>query len=314
MSDIHAALVEEAGAAPRFRSMPDPVAGPGQEIVDVLAVGIHQVTRGIASGRHYVRRQVPFVPGVDGVVRRADGSLAAVIGPETGTMAQRLAVDPSALIPLPDGDPALLAASLNPVISSWMAVRARVDVVGRAVLVLGATGTSGAAAVRVVRHLGATRVVAAGRDETRLAALGADADAVVPLGDPDRAAAALAAEAADVDVVLDYLWGPVTELALRAILGARADESQLLDWIEIGSVAGAEITLPAGALRSRALRLSGSGIGSTPAETFRREAPLAAAAILAGVTGVTPRRVPLTDVEEAWAHDDAPGERTVIML
>lgn len=314
MPNINVALVEELGAAPRFRSVPEPVAGPGQEIVDVLAVGIHQVTRGIASGRHYVRRQVPFVPGVDGVARRADGSLVAVIGPDTGTMAQRLAVAPSALIPLPDGDPALLAASLNPVMSSWMALRTRIDVTGRSVLVLGATGASGAAAVHVARHLGASRIIAAGRDESRLAALGSAADAVVALGDVDRAAVALAAEAADVDIVLDYLWGPVTEMALGAILRARADESQLLDWVEIGSIAGAEITLPAGALRSKALRLSGSGFGSTPPEVFRREAPRAAAAIIAGATGVVPRPVPLADVEEAWTRVDVPGERTVIML
>lgn len=313
MSANHAALVEVRGEAPCYRTVPEPVADAGQEVVEILAVGVHHVTRGIASGRHYVHRDLPIVPGVDGVARRADGSLSVVFAPETGTMVQRLAVDPSTLIPIQDVDPAVLAGSLNPVISAWMALRGLGDITGRSVLVLGATGTSGSMAVRVARHLGASRIVAAGRDEVRLAALGSVVDATVRLGEA-RAAAVLAAAAADVDIVLDYLWGPVTEMALGTILRARADDTQLLDWVQIGSMAGDDIALPAGALRAKALRLSGSGFGSVPFESYLHEVPNAAAAIAAGVCEVQPRPVVLADVEEAWSYTDAPGERTVIML
>src|SRR6218665_1761576 len=194
-----------------------------------------------------------------------------------------------------------------------MALRALGDITGRSVLVLGATGSSGSMAVRIARHLGAARVIAAGRDESRLAELSGIADAIVPLGDPDRAATALA-EASDVDIVLDYLWGPVTEMALGAILRARADDTQLLDGVQIGGMAGPGITLPAGALRSKALRLSGSGFGSTPFEVYRREIPDAAKAIVDGVTVIRPVTFPLREVETAWTHDVRAGERTVILL
>ena len=316
MSDIRTALVETFGEPPRVRTIPAPLPEPGREVVDVLAVGVHHVTRSITAGSHYASRdRLPLIPGVDAVVRRSDGSLGLVIAPGTGTMSQRLAVDPATLIPLPDGDPAVFAATLNPLISSWMVLTQRVPLVpGASVLVLGATGTSGFLAVQAARHLGAGRIIAAGRDPERRQALSAaGADAVVAL-DREDAAGMLAASAADVDVVLDYLWGPVTRMSLEAVLRARADETRLLDWVQIGSVAGSEIALPAAALRSNALRLSGSGFGSVPFSAYGREVPRAAAAVASGEMVVEPRRAPLAEVEAAWSHRDAPGERTVIIL
>jgi len=316
MAEIRTALVEAFGEPPRERGIPAPFARPGQEIVDVLAVGVHHVTRGIASGAHYASSgRLPLVPGVDGIVRRADGSLAFVAAPGTGTMSAQLAVDPRALVPLPDGDPAVYAATLNPLISSWMVLTERVPLApGADVLVFGATGTSGFLAVQAARHLGAGRVIAAGRNPERLEALrAAGADEIVELGQ-DSTPAALAAAAADVDVVLDYLWGPVTGTALEAILRARGDETRLLDWVQIGSLAGAEISLPAAALRSNALRLSGSGFGSVPFAAYVRELPRAAALVASGELVVEPVRVTLAEVETAWANEDAPGRRTVVML
>ena len=93
---------------------------------------------------------------------------------------------------------------MNPAMSSWVALRRRIAFQpGAAVLVLGATGNAGRLAVQIARHLGAGHVVAAGRDAERLAALaGLGADVTVSLDDD-----ALGGAAADVDVVIDYLWG-----------------------------------------------------------------------------------------------------------
>src|SRR5271154_5654678 len=88
--------------------------------------------------------------------------------------------------------------------------RGRVPIeAGQSVLVLGATGNAGTMAVQVAKRLGAGRVVGAGRDRARLDALSAiGADALVPLtDDADATAAALGVAAAEVDIVLDYLWG-----------------------------------------------------------------------------------------------------------
>src|SRR5262249_50319766 len=140
-----------------------------------------------------------------------------------------------------------VAAAMNPAMSSWVALRRRVPVQpGQCVLILGATGNAGAMAVQVARRLGAGRVVGAGRDAARLRALiPAGADDVVQLTSAARATgAALAAAAAETDIVLDYLWGAPAQQAITALLTARPDRSRALDWIQIGAVAGPAIELP----------------------------------------------------------------------
>lgn len=319
MNTIGAAVVEIPGQSPRYRSVPVPQASIGGEVVDVIAVGVHPVTRGVAAGLHYASAErLPMIPGVDGVVRRADGSLAFVIAGDTGTLAERIVINPAKAIPLPtNADPAIVAATMNPVMSSLVVLRARVPfAAGQSVLVLGATGSAGSMAVRVARHLGAGRVIAAGRNEERLDALRLEgADDVVMLGaDADATAAALAAAAADVDVVLDYVWGPLSEHVMDAILAARADAAKVLDWVQIGSTGGSAITLDGSALRSSALRISGSGFGSVSPQVYRKELPEAAAAIVKGVLAIRPCCFSLADIEEAWENVDAPGERTVVVI
>ncbi len=100
---------------------------------------------------------------------------------------------------------------------------------------------------------------------------------------------------------------------MPAILRARTDSTQILDWVQVGSVGGAAITLEGAALRSNAVRVSGSGFGSVSPEVYRREPPEAAAAIGSGALVVHPRRFALADVKAAWAHVDERGERTVIV-
>ncbi|WP_216207346.1 quinone oxidoreductase family protein [Amycolatopsis aidingensis] len=319
MSMINAALLESFDEPPHFRSIPAPTAAPGQEEVDVLAVGVHPATRGIAAGKHYTSpKTLPALAGADAVVRRADGSLAYVMVMGAGALAERIVIDPAVAIPVPDGtDPAVLAATMNPALSSWGALRTRVPFqAGQSVLVHGATGNAGSMAVKVARHLGAGRVIAAGRNRSRLGELTAEgADDIVRLTpDQDATAAALAEAAANVDVVLDYVWGPPTELAMRAVLGARTQHTRLLDWVQIGGMGGDAITLSGHALRSNAFRVLGSGFGSVDMQVMRREFTELVAAIAAGGMAVRPYPFPLDQVEAAWAHQDAPGERTVIVL
>jgi NADPH:quinone reductase-like Zn-dependent oxidoreductase len=209
-----------------------------------------------------------------------------------------------------------VAAAMNPAMSSWIALRRRIAFEpGQSVLVLGATGNAGAMAVRVARRLGAGRVVGAGRDPARLAALvPAGADEVVRLTDnADATAEALAAAAADADIVIDYLWGRPAQQAIMALLTARDDRSRPLDWIQIGAVAGPTIELPSVALRSANFRLQGSGQGSVSPRTYLAELPSLVDEITAGTIAVRANAVPLADVEDAWARSETPGERTVLV-
>src|SRR3984957_16581442 len=223
---MYAAVVTSFDKPPAYREFPDPVARSDDEIVvAVVASGLHRRVRSQANGSHYTSSdELPLVPGIDGVGRAPDGTLRYFVLPDTtmGAMAQRTVVDLRRSVVLPPGsDPVLIAAAMNPAMSSWVALRRRITFQpGQDVLVLGATGSAGRMAVQGPRRLGAGRVTGAGRQPAALAALpGLGADATVSLdGDPDETAARLGAAAADVDVVLDYLWGPPAAAAMAAIV------------------------------------------------------------------------------------------------
>jgi NADPH:quinone reductase-like Zn-dependent oxidoreductase len=260
-----------------------------------------------------------MIPGVDGVGRLPDGQRIYFVVPDDtwGSMAERAVVDPRRTIPLPDNaDVAKIAAAMNPAMSSWVALRRRVPLqAGQSVLVLGATGNAGAMAIQVAKRLGAGRVVGAGRSLARLAELPAiGADEVVALDD-DREATAerLAKAAAEVDIVIDYLWGEPAALTMMALVKARADQSRLLEWIQIGAMAGPTIELPSVALRSANLRIQGNGQGAVSPRGYLAELPSLVDEIDAGTIKVAVHAVPLADVESAWNAPEAPGVRTVLL-
>lgn len=315
---MKAALVTAFDAPPRYAEAADPVAGPGQVVLDVLAAGLHPRVRSQANGSHYTSTGVlPLVPGVDGVGRDADGTLRYFVldDEDQGSMAERVAVDARRTVALPDDtDPVQAAAAMNPAMSSWVALRRRITFdPGAQVLVLGATGSAGRLAVQVARRLGASRVVGAGRDADRLAALPAlGADVTVSLlGAPDEVADRLAAAAADVDVVLDYVWGPTTAAAIAALVTARTDRGRPLTWVEIGSVGGREASIPSAALRAARLQLVGSGQGSVSTREIAGELGALGAEVAAGTLAVDARPVPLAEVESVWT---APSDGRVVLL
>ena len=132
------------------------------------------------------RRQVPEIPGIDGVGRLPDGNCIYFVANNSsvGHDGREGCRGPSARVPLPEGvDTVKVAAAMNPAMSSWVALRRRVPLEpGQDVLILGATGNAGLMAVQVAKLLGARRVIGAGRDVGRLRqAEAAGADAVVPL-------------------------------------------------------------------------------------------------------------------------------------
>ena len=321
MANMNAAVVTNFGEPPHYQQfeVPEPT-GDGQALVNVLAVGLHPRVRTDARGAHYTSRgTLPMIPGIDGVGRRPDGRrIYFVAGDDViGTMAERALVDVPRSIELPDNvDVAKVAAAMNPAMSSWVALRRRVPIqAGQSVLVLGATGNAGTMAVQVAKRLGAGRVVGAGRDEDRLtalAALGAD-PAVRLTGDADATAAALADAAAEVDIVLDYLWGEPAQHAMIALLTARSDRSRALDWIQIGAIAGPTIELASVALRSANLRLQGNGQGAVSLRDYLAELPPLVAEIDAGTIAVRPNPAPLADVERVWLEPELPDERTVLI-
>ncbi|MFI7149977.1 zinc-binding alcohol dehydrogenase family protein [Nonomuraea sp. NPDC050022] len=326
---MRAAVVRAFDAPPRFDTFPTPIpSGEHEVLVDVLAAGLHPRVRSAANGSHYTSDgTLPLVPGIDAVGRTPQGELLYFAAPDAalGTMAEHAVVDRRRAITLPTGtDPAAVAAAMNPGMSSWVALRRRVSLPpGGSVLVMGATGNAGQLAVQIAKHLGAARVIGAGRDPRRLDLLKSlGADEVVRLDDSDSrsgsgsgsddVAERLARAAADVDVVIDYLWGRPTEQAMPALLTARSDRSKALAWVQIGSMAGQDITLPSYLLRAANLNIMGSGQGSLTTAGIIAELPSLAAEIASGALAVDPLPMPLDQVEQAWNTPTAPGQRLVL--
>jgi NADPH:quinone reductase-like Zn-dependent oxidoreductase len=334
---MNAAVVRSFDHPPRYEEFADPVAGDEDEVVvEVLAAGLHPRVRSGANGSHYTSEgELPLVPGVDAVGRTPEGGIAYFVAGDgvPGTMAARAVMDRRRSVLLPDGvDAVAVAAAMNPGMSSWVGLRRRAELqAGESVLVLGATGNAGRMAVQIAKHLGAGEVIAAGRNAEILATLpGLGADRVVDLAgpngddgtgqgdaavDPPVAAGidALGEAAAEVDVVIDYLWGKPAEAAIPAVVRRREDRSRALRWVQIGSVAGPDIALPSEALRAANLKVMGSGQGSVSTRGIVEELPALAREIDAGTFTVDAEAVPLAEAESAWTAPVPTGRRLVFV-
>lgn len=307
---MNAAVVTSFDAPPRFGAFEDPVAGEGELLVNVTAAGLHPIVKSLANGSHYGSTGVfPFVPGVDGVGRLADGRRIyfGATRPPFGTFAERTITSAKMFLELPDGlEDAAAAGLANPAMSSRAALTARAKfVAGESVLILGATGVAGQLAVQIAKRMGARRVIAAGRNPAALEKLKAlGADAVISL-EQEKAALvnAFRAEIAGdgVDVVLDYLWGAPAESVLAAIAQkGLSHSSPRIRFIQVGNSAGPTITLAGATLRSSGLELLGSGFGSASlAEIFAAVAEFFKEAAKSPFE-VDIKTVPLKDVDAVW--------------
>jgi NADPH:quinone reductase-like Zn-dependent oxidoreductase len=317
---MKAAVLHELGEAPRFEEFPEPTVLDGQMIVRVKAAALNNIDRMLADGSHYyAHEQLPAVCGLSGVGVLEDGTqVIAGVPPPYGMMAERAAVSPEHCYPVPHGvDDATAAALPNPALSAWAALawRARLEP-GETVLVVGATGVAGKLAVQVAKHLGAGRVVGAGRNERVLGVLSdLGADATVSLGQPDRELVEAFREAGGdgFDVILDYLWGRPAEVLVGALTDHEPTaEASRIRLVQIGGMAGSTISLPAAALRSSGLEIMGSGGGSVSMEDVTALFPRLLDLAASGELRVDTEQVPLSDVEGVWRRDQQ-GRRLVFV-
>src|SRR5580658_8143151 len=167
-STMHAAVVRSFEHLPRYENFDLPPHDDEDDVVvKVLATALHPRVRSQASGSHYAdERVLPMIPGLDAVGLLPDGKKVYVVVHDTafGTMAEQVVADRRRCVPLPEGvDDALVAAGMNPGMSSWIALRLRAPIEpGQCVFILGATGNAGQMAIPIARRLGAGRVVGAG--------------------------------------------------------------------------------------------------------------------------------------------------------
>lgn len=208
--------------------LPVPEARAGEVRVHVHACGISFVDLLLARGGYQVRPPTPFVPGSEfsGVVEAIGPDTVTdlklgdrVCGTRQGAWAESICVPTSSVFGVAD-DASLIdsAVLIAPYGTALYALRERGQLrAGETLLVLGATGSVGHAAVQIGKLLGARVIAAASSASKRAAALAAGADEVVDsAGDWKDAVKQLAAPRG-VDVVLDTVGGDATDAAFRTL-------------------------------------------------------------------------------------------------
>jgi NADPH2:quinone reductase len=211
-----------------IQEIPNPSPGPGQVLLDVKASSLNFPDVLMAQGLYQVKPPLPFSPGTEmaGVVVEIGVDVQGVktgdrviAMPGWGGFAEECAVDAGRLIPLPEGmDFETGAAFLYTYETSLHALRDRGRLkAGEILLVLGAAGGVGLAAVEIGKAMGA-RVIAAASSEDKLALCkerGAD-EAINYVSENLRGRINELTGQSGVDIVFDPVGGPYTETSLRA--------------------------------------------------------------------------------------------------
>jgi len=234
------ALLSRSSGGPdtlELADLPDPVPGPGQLLVRVKACAINYPDVLIIEDKYQFRPERPFAPGGEiagiveaageGVSGRKEGDrVIAMLG--HGGLAEKVLVNAATALPLPEGRSFEDGSAL--ILTYATTIHALLDrgalKAGETLLVLGAGGGVGLAAVELGKAYGARVVAAVSSEEKAAAAKAAGADAVViyPRGPFDKdGSKALAQQFKDAvgadgaDLIYDPVGGDYTEAALRAI-------------------------------------------------------------------------------------------------
>jgi NADPH:quinone reductase-like Zn-dependent oxidoreductase len=315
---IRAAEVRTPGEPPVVADREPPTPGDGEVLVEVTAAPITPLDLLCASGTSYFGvPATPYVPGVQGVGvvggRAVWFPTDAGMKPGDGSMTGAAVVPEVDLVPLPDGvDPVQVAAAGLSAVAALMALTWRGELAaGEQVLVLGAGGVVGQAAVQLARAAGARRVVAAARSKGAQArAERAGADAVVALDTDDVAELALRLKAAadgPVDLVLDPLFGVPAAAAARCLgAGGRL--------VHLGSSAGETSPLDSSTLRGKSLKLLGYTNNALSREQRAGAVATVAGHVARGTLTVAHEVVPLADAADAWIRQATGGASGRIVL
>jgi NADPH2:quinone reductase len=204
-----------------------PTAGPGQVVVRVRAAGVNYVDGLICQGQYQIKPPTPFVPGSElagEVLAIGDGVEAIGVGDQVlafsglGAFAEQVVVPESSAIQIPAGTGFGQAAALVQSYSTALfALTRRTRIAaGEWILVLGAGGGVGLAAIDVAVSLGARVVAAASTPEKLTAARAMGAEATIVYEAEDLKVRARELSGGGVDVVVDPVGGRHSEPALRA--------------------------------------------------------------------------------------------------
>jgi len=207
---------------------PEPVAGPGEVLVDVKAAALNFPDVLMTRGLYQERPPLPFIPGLElagvvaavgeGVIRFRPGD--RVVGYSSRACAERVNIAQDFVLPMPGTLDFVHASGLClTYFTSYHALKQRAQLAaGETLLVLGAGGGVGTTAVELGKAMGARVIAAASSDAKLGVARGLGADAVINYATEDlRERLKEITGGAGVDVVYDPVGGPYTEPAVRSL-------------------------------------------------------------------------------------------------
>ncbi|RJF87303.1 NADPH:quinone oxidoreductase family protein [Oleomonas cavernae] len=210
-----------------IQTVPRPAPGAGEVLIKVRAAGIGFVDLLIASGRYQVKPPLPFAPGSEyagEIVGLGEGVTAVSVGQRvigwgfTGAFAEYAVAPAAGLTVIPDSLSDADAAGFR--VNYGTAYHGLVDrgraQAGETLLVLGAGGALGSAAVQVGKALGLTVIAAASSADKRDYALSLGADAAVDYTAPNWREA-LKGLTDKLDLVFDSVGGAYAEPAFRSL-------------------------------------------------------------------------------------------------
>ena len=286
---MRAIIVDKFGAPERLRvgDVAEPVPKADEVLVTVYATPVNYVDLLVIGGTYQFLPPLPFTPGKGpaGVVAALGRNVTSLqVGDrvlamaEQGGYAEAVTVVANQCYRLPPSMSFTEAASLSLVYdTAWFALRERARLeAGETVLVLGASGGVGQAAVQLARAMGARVLAGILRPEREASVRAAGADSVIDLSATDlrdslRAQVYAVTEERGVDIILDPLGGTIFEAAVRA-----------LAWcgrlVVIGFAAGAIPTIRTNYLLLKNIEISGLQISD-----YRKRRPERVAACFAEI-------------------------------
>jgi len=274
----------------RVRDVAEPTPRPDEVLVAVRAASVNYVDLLVVGGIYQFLPPLPFIPGKGpaGVVKSLGEEVASLrVGDrvlamaEEGGYAEAVTVRAHQCYRLPESMSFTEAASLSLVYdTAWFALRERARLEsGETVLVLGASGGVGHAAVQLAQAMGARVLAGILRPERAASVRAAGADAIIDLSAPDlrdslRDQVYALSEGRGADIILDPLGGTIFEAAVRAL----AWRGRL---VVIGFAAGA---IPM--IRTNYLLLKNIEISGLQISDYRKRRPAQVAACFAEIFGL----------------------------
>jgi NADPH2:quinone reductase len=310
-----------------WKELPTPRPGPGQALIEIKAASLNFPDLLIVQNKYQFKPPLPFVPGSEyaGVVAevgegvtglRVGQNVACLSG--SGGFATHALASAASCMPLPDGFGHVDAAAFIMIYAtSWHALMDRAQLkAGETVLILGAAGGVGTAAIQIAKTAGAKVIAAASSDSKCQLCRSIGADATINysthgLPSAFREATKAATGGKGPDVIYDPVGGEFAEPAFRSIAWRGR-------YLVVGFAAGSIPSLPLNLTLLKGASLVGVFWGDfakrEPEANARMMAELADWYRLGRIKPVIDRTMPMTELKAAYARMGSRGVAGKLVL